>query len=69
MAYVQSGDTVQAGQLMLEFDISTIKEAGFPVISPIIIPDGQDNVQQVESLVFNDGVIDGPLLRISVLTK
>jgi len=68
-AYVQSGDMVQAGQLMLEFDISTIKEAGYLEISPIIIPDGQDNVQQVESLVSNDGVINGPLLRISVLSK
>lgn len=65
-SYVQSGDRVQAGQLMLEFDIPAIQEAGYPVISPIIIPDGQENIQKIESLVSNESTIDGPILRISV---
>lgn len=65
-SYVQSGDMVQVGQLMLEFDIPAIQDAGYPVLSPIIIPDGQENIQKVESLVSNESSIDGPILRISV---
>ncbi|MFC9711573.1 glucose PTS transporter subunit IIA [Paenibacillus sp. NPDC056933] len=65
-SYVQSGDMVQVGQLILEFDIPAIQDAGYPVISPIIIPDGQENIQKVESLVSNESRIDGPILRISV---
>ncbi|MGT2935663.1 beta-glucoside-specific PTS transporter subunit IIABC [Streptococcus castoreus] len=36
-ALVAVGDTVQAGQKLLEFDMNVIKAAGLPVITPIII--------------------------------
>lgn len=36
-AHVSAGDKVKAGDLMLDFDIQAIKNAGLEVISPIII--------------------------------
>ena len=33
----KQGDRVKKGDLLLEFDIPTIKAAGFPVITPIIV--------------------------------
>ena len=37
IAHVSAGDKVKAGDLMLDFDIQAIKNAGLEVISPIII--------------------------------
>lgn len=39
---VEVGDTVQAGQPLLEFDLTTIREAKLPVISPIIVTNTDD---------------------------
>lgn len=36
-AFVKQGDTVTASQKLIEFDIDTIKKAGLPIITPIII--------------------------------
>ncbi|MCI5871104.1 MAG: PTS glucose transporter subunit IIA, partial [Streptococcus sp.] len=41
-SFVEVGDTVQAGQKLLEFDVNTIKEAGLPVIAPIVITNSAD---------------------------
>lgn len=42
------GDKVQAGELLLEFDMEAIRAAGYPVITPIIIPAGQEMVEKIE---------------------
>lgn len=42
------GDKVRAGELLLEFDMDAIRAAGLPVITPIIIPAGQDMVERIE---------------------
>lgn len=34
---VKQGDKIKAGQLLLEFDIKGIKEAGYPVTTPVIV--------------------------------
>lgn len=47
--HVQAGDRVKAGQTLLEFDRNVIEAAGYPLITPIIVPDGQDMVERVES--------------------
>lgn len=47
--HVQAGDRVNAGQTLLEFDRDVIEAAGYPLITPIIVPDGQDMVERVES--------------------
>lgn len=36
-AHVKQGDQVKAGDLLVEFDMDSIKEAGYDVITPIII--------------------------------
>lgn len=36
-SHVKQGDHVKAGDLMLEFDIPAIKEAGYDVVTPIIV--------------------------------
>ncbi|WP_342555745.1 PTS system trehalose-specific EIIBC component [Paenibacillus sp. FSL R7-0652] len=46
--FVNTGDRVRAGQKLLEFDRKVIEDAGFPVITPVIIPDGQEMVERVE---------------------
>ena len=41
-AHVESGDTVKKGDLMLEFDMEAIKEAGYEVITPVIVCNADD---------------------------
>lgn len=41
-AYVRTGDRVKAGDLMLEFNIETIKKAGLNTITPVIICNSYD---------------------------
>lgn len=36
-SYVQTNDTVIAGDLLLEFDIEQIEKAGYDIISPVVI--------------------------------
>lgn len=36
-SFVEVGDVVEAGQKLLEFDLDTIRVAGLPVITPIIV--------------------------------
>lgn len=36
-AFVKSGDKVKTGELMIEFDLEKIKEAGYDVITPVIV--------------------------------
>lgn len=56
-AHKKQGDTVKAGELLLEFDMEAIKAAGYEVITPVIIcntPDFPDMVchtdQEVKEL-------------------
>ncbi|WP_149093437.1 PTS sugar transporter subunit IIA [Paenibacillus terrae] len=46
--HVKNGDRVKKGQLLLEFDIDRIRQAGYSTVTPIIVPNGQDNVKRVE---------------------
>ncbi|BCG58816.1 PTS system trehalose-specific EIIBC component [Paenibacillus sp. URB8-2] len=45
--HVGIDDEVKAGQLLIEFDREAILQARLPVITPIIIPDGQPIVERV----------------------
>ncbi|WP_238650381.1 PTS system trehalose-specific EIIBC component [Paenibacillus piscarius] len=42
------GDQVRAGELLLEFDMEAIRAAGYPLITPVIIPAGQEMVERIE---------------------
>ncbi|MBM7642947.1 beta-glucoside-specific PTS transporter subunit IIABC [Streptococcus loxodontisalivarius] len=46
-SYVEVGDKVEAGQKLLEFDLNTIREAGLPVITPVIVT----NTDQFEDVL------------------
>lgn len=61
-AHVKQGDHVKCGDLLVEFDMDKIKEAGYDVITPIIIcntPDYPDMVVHVgKEVKALDPVID-----------
>ena len=40
--HVQQGDKVKQGQLLIEFDIDKIKQAGYPVITPVVVTNYAD---------------------------
>lgn len=46
--HIQSGDTIQAGQLLIEFDIALIQSSGLSVVTPVIVPDGNDSIQTIQ---------------------
>ncbi len=48
-AHVEQGDHVEKGQLLLEFDIEAIKNAGFDVTTPVIITNTNDYIDVIET--------------------
>ncbi|MCF7754754.1 sucrose-specific PTS transporter subunit IIBC [Paenibacillus xylanexedens] len=46
-AHVNSGDRVTAGQLLIEFDMDVVQAAGFPLITPVLIPSGNETIATV----------------------
>ncbi len=40
--FVSKGDEVHAGQKLIEFDLKAVKEAGYDVITPVIITNSHD---------------------------
>lgn len=46
---IAQGDRVKAGQLLLEFDIKGIKEAGFPVTTPVIITNSDNYLDVIKT--------------------
>lgn len=49
-SHVSTGDKVKKGQVLIEFDISKIKEAGYPVITPIIVTNADEVASGLETL-------------------
>ncbi|MBT2288516.1 PTS glucose transporter subunit IIA [Paenibacillus albidus] len=47
-AHVRSGDKVKKGQLLLEFDMETISRAGYSILTPVVVPAGQECIRSVE---------------------
>ena len=52
--HVKAGDKVKTGDLLVEFDIERIKEAGYPTVTPVIITN-TDSYKDVE--VVAKGVV------------
>ncbi|ASA22139.1 PTS system trehalose-specific EIIBC component [Paenibacillus donghaensis] len=63
-AHVKTGDQVKAGQLLLEFDQEAIAAAGYPLITPLIIPDGQEVIERVEELIPNGDTGQPVVLKV-----
>lgn len=47
--HVKAGDRVKAGDLLVEFDLEKIKEAGYPTVTPVIVTN-TDSYKDVESI-------------------
>ncbi len=46
-SHIKTGDKVNAGQLIMEFDLDIIEQAGLSSITPVIIPSGVPVVKEV----------------------
>ncbi|WP_025684328.1 PTS sugar transporter subunit IIBCA, partial [Paenibacillus maysiensis] len=62
--HVETGQTVEQGQLLMEFDRDLIRESGYPIITPIIVPDGQSMVKSVEELPGEADDLQYTLMKI-----
>jgi glucose-specific phosphotransferase system IIA component len=66
--HVSTGDKIKKGKLLIEFDIELIQERGYPIITPVIVPVGQEIVKKVDIVKEgNDEVLlNKDLLRIKI---
>ena len=62
-AHVVQGSKVKKGQLLLSFDIDTIKEAGYPVTTPIIVTNTA-NYKQIEVLAKGEVQLGDRILEL-----
>lgn len=46
--HIENGQRVEEGQLLIEFDMAVIREAGLPTVTPVIVPNGLVSVKGVE---------------------
>lgn len=62
-AHVQSGDQVKKGDLLLSMDLEKIKDAGYDIISPVVVCNTDDykDVQGILSGQVNPGE---PIIKI-----
>lgn len=60
---IKQGDKVQTGQLLIEFDIEKIKEAGYPIVTPVVVTN-QDQYKEIK--VVNEQHIDFGSTIISI---
>jgi len=58
---VKSGDQVKAGQLLMKFDLKSLKKEGFDVVTPIIVTNAADYQidRASEGMVKNGDLIMG----------
>ncbi len=62
-AYVKTGDRVKKGELILEYDLSGIKEIGYDTVVPIIITNS-DNYKKVNSFINQKVSTEDNILEI-----
>ncbi|KAF6582507.1 MULTISPECIES: PTS system trehalose-specific EIIBC component [Paenibacillus] len=62
--HVETGQTVEQGQLLMEFDRELIQKSGYPIITPVIVPDGQNMIESVEELPGEANDLQYILMRI-----
>ncbi len=62
--HVETNQTVEQGQLLMEFDRDLIQRSGYPVITPVIVPDGQSMIESVEELPGEADDLQYTLMRI-----
>lgn len=62
-AYVEAGQKVKTGDLMLEFDIAAIQAAGLETITPIVICN-TDDYKEIKASVDKDVVTGDTILTL-----
>ena len=62
-SHIKEGDTVTAGQLLLEFDIEQIAAAGYETVTPVIVTNSTD-YEDVYTLQKGDVQVQDELLQI-----
>lgn len=62
-SHVSDGETVEKGQLLLEFDIPAITAAGYDITTPVIVTNS-DDYQQVELLASGSVSPGTELLKV-----
>ena len=62
--HVKQGDTVKAGDLMIEVDLDKVKEAGFNTIIPVIITN-TPSFTAVEGLAGKDVKVGDEVISIT----
>ncbi|ASA21229.1 sucrose-specific PTS transporter subunit IIBC [Paenibacillus donghaensis] len=62
---VENGQQVKAGQLLIEFDMQIIQDAGLPIITPVIVPTGIEQVMDVNVLAHGNVTAGSdPILKV-----
>ncbi len=64
-AHVSTGDTVKAGNLLVEFDIAGIREAGYELMTPVVIC----NMTEFAGIVPNTGMMINELEQLITVKK
>jgi PTS system beta-glucosides-specific IIC component len=62
--HVSNGDKVKKGQLLLEADLQAIREAGLPVIAPMVICNSED-FSAIDPLFAESVTNDDSVLRLT----
>jgi sugar PTS system EIIA component len=65
-ALVKTGDKVRGGDTLIEFDMELIRGKGFPLITPLIIANGEETVVSLEPS-FKEVKAGDPSLMVAVL--
>lgn len=60
---VTQGDHVEAGALLMKFDISLIREAGYPVVTPVIVTNS-DEYAKVSGIAEGSVSQSDPMLKV-----
>lgn len=58
-SHVNKGDTVKQGEVLAEFDIEAIKEAGLPVTTPIVVSNAKKTGPVIPTEAFREGELIG----------
>lgn len=68
-AHVETGSNITKGQLLLEFDKERIEQAGLSIITPILIPDGQDSIHEIREYEGEAIQSKTPILQVSLVPE
>ena len=62
-AFVEAGETVKMGQKLLEFDMKLIRDAGYSLVTPVLVTNS-DDFEQVETAGADTVQAGDVLLRV-----